>query len=167
VKGETIMRLLKERPVALQRNLKLEEPPNRWQLFVTWLLESLTPVVPVVSTFGVGSLKFPASVWRGVVFIAFIVVMMAMGRDAFALNKSAAMQSQLATLEMPFIENQGQTDDSVKFYAKTFGGTVFVTENGELIYTLPKSKAKQRQVGLPEVTSGLVLKEHLLNARHG
>ncbi len=132
-----------------------------------WLSVSLTPDVPVVSTFGVGSLKSPASIWRGVVFVALVVGMMAMGRDAFALNKSAAMQSQLATLEMPFIENQGQTDDSVKFYAKTFGGTVFVTENGELVYTLPKSEAKQRQVELPEVTSGLVLKEHLLNARHG
>jgi hypothetical protein len=31
------MQLLKEHPVALQRNLKLEEPPNRWQFFVTWL----------------------------------------------------------------------------------------------------------------------------------
>ncbi|RKZ47086.1 MAG: hypothetical protein DRQ58_07430 [Gammaproteobacteria bacterium] len=93
--------------------------------------------------------------------------LVAAGGVAFAVSKPAEMQSQLATLEMPFIENQGQTDDSVKFYAKTFGGTVFVTENGELIYTLPKSEAKQRQVGLPEVTSGLVLKEHLLNARHG
>jgi hypothetical protein len=34
------------------RNINLEEPPNRWQLFVTWLLESLTPAVPVVSTVG-------------------------------------------------------------------------------------------------------------------
>jgi len=67
------MRMLKERPVALQRDLKLEEPPNRWQLFVTWLLESLTPAVPVVSTTGASSLKSPASVWRGVVFVALIV----------------------------------------------------------------------------------------------
>jgi len=44
------MQLLKERPVALQRDL-LEEPPNnRWQLFVTWLPDSFT--VPVVSIKG-------------------------------------------------------------------------------------------------------------------
>jgi len=78
------MRLLKERPVARQRDLKLEEPPNRWQLFVTWLLESLTPAAPVVSTFGVCSQKSPASIWRGVVFVVLVVGLMAMGRVAFA-----------------------------------------------------------------------------------
>ena len=77
------MRLLKERPVARRRDINLEEPPNRWQLFVTWLLDSLTPGVPVVSTVGAGSLKSPASIWRGVVFVL-IVGMMAMGRVALA-----------------------------------------------------------------------------------
>jgi len=61
------------------RDINLEEPPNRWQLFVTWLLDSLTPAVPVVSTTGVGSLKSPASIWRGVVFVALVVGLMVMG----------------------------------------------------------------------------------------
>jgi len=55
------------------RDVNLEGPPNRWQLFVTWLFDSLTLAVPVVSTFGVSSLKSPASIWRGVVFVALIV----------------------------------------------------------------------------------------------
>lgn len=54
-----------------------------------------------------------------------------------ALDK-AEVTPKLAKLRMPFIINQGQTDKRVKFYAHTFGGTVFVTEGGKLIYSLPK-----------------------------
>lgn len=40
-------------------------------------------------------------------------------------------------LQIPFIKNEGQLEaDAVKFYTKTFNGTVFVTENGELVYDL-------------------------------
>ncbi len=39
---------------------------------------------------------------------------------------------------MPFIENEGQVDGTVAFYAKTFGGTVYVTHKGEIVYSLPK-----------------------------
>src|SRR3990167_3827502 len=42
-------------------------------------------------------------------------------------------------LQMPFIANKGQVDEQVEFYAKTFGGTVFVTKDGEIVYALPKS----------------------------
>src|SRR3990167_1986315 len=42
-------------------------------------------------------------------------------------------------LQMPFIANKGQVDEQVEFYAKTFGGTVFVTKGGEIVYALPKS----------------------------
>jgi len=38
---------------------------------------------------------------------------------------------------MPFIANNGQTNERVKFYANTFGGTVFVTKDGEIVYSLP------------------------------
>src|SRR3990167_4079738 len=44
-------------------------------------------------------------------------------------------------LQMPFIANNGQTDEKVKFYANTFGGTVFVTKDGEIVYALPASKS--------------------------
>jgi hypothetical protein len=42
---------------------------------------------------------------------------------------------KLDKVNMPFIENQGQVDKEVKFYASTFAGTVFVTESG-LTYAL-------------------------------
>ncbi len=43
-------------------------------------------------------------------------------------------------LQMPFIANEGQTDEKVAFYANTFGGTVFVTKDGEIVYSLPHRK---------------------------
>lgn len=45
--------------------------------------------------------------------------------DGFSKNKAEMMQ-QVARLNIPFITNQGQIDERVKYYAKTFGGTVFV-----------------------------------------
>ena len=41
-----------------------------------WLSVTLTPGVPVISTVGASSLKSPAPIWRGVVFVAFIMGMM-------------------------------------------------------------------------------------------
>lgn len=42
-------------------------------------------------------------------------------------------------LQIPFIANDGQTNEKVKFYANTFGGTVFVTKDGEIVYSLPNN----------------------------
>src|SRR5574341_291036 len=39
-------------------------------------------------------------------------------------------------LQIPFIANKGQSDGRVMFYANSFGGTVFVTKDGEIIYSL-------------------------------
>ena len=52
-------------------------------------------------------------------------------------NKKAIIQKALK-LNMPFIANQGQIkDERVRFYAKTFGGSVFITPNGEMVYSFP------------------------------
>lgn len=40
-------------------------------------------------------------------------------------------------LHIPFIANKGQVNKRVKFYASTFGGTVFVTKDGQIVYSLP------------------------------
>jgi len=40
-------------------------------------------------------------------------------------------------LQIPFIANNGQVDKQVRFYANTFGGTVFVTKDGVIVYALP------------------------------
>ncbi len=45
--------------------------------------------------------------------------------------------ARVADTTVPFIENRGQIDPAVAFYARTFAGTVFVTHAGEIIYALP------------------------------
>jgi len=44
-------------------------------------------------------------------------------------------------LQIPFIANNGQVDKQVKYYANTFGGTVFVTKEGEIVYALPNNSS--------------------------
>ena len=44
--------------------------------------------------------------------------------------KKAEVIQRTKKLQMPFIANEGQTDERVMFYANTFGGTVFVTKDG-------------------------------------
>ncbi|MBI2437740.1 MAG: PQQ-binding-like beta-propeller repeat protein, partial [Lentisphaerae bacterium] len=52
----------------------------------------------------------------------------------------SARCDQVALARVPFIQNQGQIADAkVLFYARTFGGTVYVTAEGELVYVLPRS----------------------------
>jgi len=41
-------------------------------------------------------------------------------------------------MQLPFITNKGQTHNDVSFYAKTFGGTLYVTKKGEMVYSLPR-----------------------------
>jgi hypothetical protein len=46
--------------------------------------------------------------------------------------------NKVKTLQIPFIENKGQIKDkNVGFYAKTMGGTFFITKEGEMVYSLP------------------------------
>ncbi|MBI4709879.1 MAG: SBBP repeat-containing protein, partial [Nitrospirae bacterium] len=69
----------------------------------------------------------------------------AAGQIQKAQDAGYRMQEKLnkvSNLQVPFIENQGQVKDkSVKFYAGTFAGTVFVTEKGEIVYSLLKKEA--------------------------
>jgi len=73
-------------------------------------------------------------------------------------------------LQLPFIVNEGQIpDESVRFHAKTFGGTVYVTNRGEVIYSIPKSEEKDRERGIDkhskhESTKVYSFKESLVNA---
>ena len=61
---------------------------------------------------------------------------------AEATTADARVTSQLSNLRMPFIENQGQVDAEVSYYARTFAGTVFVTKKGEVVYTLPGQRSR-------------------------
>ena len=58
--------------------------PNRRRLFVEWLFDRLALGVLVVSTVVTSSLKYFVFIWRGIMFVIFIMGMMAMGRVVLA-----------------------------------------------------------------------------------
>jgi len=72
-------------------------------------------------------------------------------------QSKAEVVQKTAKLQMPFIANNGQTNERVKFYANTFGGSVFVTKDGEIVYALPGSRTEdassQLKVGSSELRS--------------
>lgn len=78
----------------------------------------------------------------------------------------ASFARKTAKLHMPFIANNDQVDSQVKFYAKTFGGTVFVTKEGEIVYALPERSEGQdegvrdREAAVGEVSYGPRLTEN-------
>lgn len=98
--------------------------------------------------------------------ICLLTVMVLIVSSAFADRGQAGhevLKSQvkagLASLSVPFIENKGQVKKDVAYYAKTFGGTVFITRDGRLVYVLPRFKK--------EASKRLVLTERLVGVRVG
>lgn len=68
---------------------------------------------------------------------------------------------------IPFIKNTGQVNEDVGFYAKTFGGTLFVTRDGELVYSLPlKRHLLSREIGTAKNSKAsiYVLREQLMGS---
>jgi hypothetical protein len=54
-----------------------------------------------------------------------------------------ALAQKMAAVKVPFIENQRQIgNDEVRFYARTFAGTIFVTRQNHLVYSLPLKNHK-------------------------
>ncbi len=51
---------------------------------------------------------------------------------------NVTVTQKMQSIHIPFIANEGQLDDDVGFYANTFAGQVFLTRNGEIVYSLPK-----------------------------
>ena len=56
-------------------------------------------------------------------------------------------REQLASLRLPFIANEGQVAAPVSYYAPTFAGTLFVTQQGELVYSLPAPTTTASRAG--------------------
>lgn len=88
---------------------------------------------------------------------------------------SPGQQKKLSALWVPFVANQGQLDPQVKFYARTFGGTSFVTAEGKLVHSfaeaLPEVKETSRSAKCATHSSekkasrGWSLVEELVNAK--
>ncbi len=67
--------------------------------------------------------------------------------------------TMLTAVSVPFIENEGQLDEEVIFYAKTFAGTVYVTEEG-LIYSLTSVNLDDDSI------HGVAIKEVFLDSKN-
>src|SRR5215470_9658150 len=60
---------------------------------------------------------------------------------------AAAVAERLDGLAVPFVQNSGQSDPRVAYYAPTFSGTVFVTGDGDLVYAVPAPKDRTQGAG--------------------
>ena len=100
------------------------------------------------------------------------------GSDRTMPDKQTILD-KLPGIRIPFIENRGQVGDArVSYYARTFGGTLFVTKSGEMIYSLPyreKSDINQRdslgntderneKIVKASTVQGVILRETLVGA---
>ena len=65
--------------------------------------------------------------------------------------------TKLAQVRLPFIENQGQVDEHVKYYVSTFAGTIFVTDDG-LTYSFTKESSEN------DLVEGIAVKEKFIDA---
>ena len=72
------------------------------------------------------------------------------------IHAKAEVIQKMKGLHVPFMANDGQMDERVSFYARTFGGTVFVTKDGEIVYSLPKVIEKGK------ISGGWALREELV-----
>jgi len=74
----------------------------------------------------------------------------------------AGISSSLAALKLPFIANQGQDAAGVKYTARTFAGTVAVTDAGRLRYSLPKASPRSSLSATTAALQSVVLDEEFV-----
>src|SRR5687768_5684780 len=55
-------------------------------------------------------------------------------------TREQRVSERLAAVRIPFVANSGQTDPAVAYHASTFAGTVFVTRDGQIVYSLPEAR---------------------------
>ncbi len=104
-------------------------------------------------------LRYIIIILSGLLFLmVFSLVRNQQNQAGFADREQSVISSRISKVGIPFIANEGQFDQNVKFYARTFGGTVFVTETGEIVYTLTNG-------GREKTIAGLAFKEHFVGYR--
>ncbi|OHB71796.1 MAG: hypothetical protein A2W23_00015 [Planctomycetes bacterium RBG_16_43_13] len=107
--------------------------------------------------------------WFLLILLIFLASPVVRGEAKEGVDKDAFMK-KVSALQMPFIENQGQIKDkSVRFYANTFAGTVFVTDKGEIVYSLIKTDPRPQTIDhrqkdkTPNLPTGQAGTEHRQN----
>jgi hypothetical protein len=89
------------------------------------------------------SVKAFASVPRLFPWVCAVVlaIIPALSRAETESESRARVHRGLEGVRVPFIANAGQTDPEVVYYAPTLAGTVFVTRQGGIVYSLPGARA--------------------------
>src|SRR5262245_28484711 len=72
---------------------------------------------------------------------------------------TADVAERMDRVAVPFVENAGQSDPSVAYYAPTLSGTVFVTGEGEVVYALPAPGSRAKTAIPREPANGWTLTE--------
>ena len=104
-------------------------------------------------------IRFSALVFS-LVFVAFFLT--SASDEDFAIESAQVFQNEANSIQIPFIENKGQLEDgSLKYYAQTFSGTVFVTEDGQIVYSLPYIEDSESSSDNME-SKGWVIRERLV-----
>ena len=104
-------------------------------------------------------------------FLPVLLIFLLTGISQAAPNESGIAKKnkkeifkKASSLQTPFIENKGQIENqTVRYYAKTMGGTVFVEDNGVLTYSLPATG--KRGVVIKEIFTEKKLKLQDQNLR--
>ena len=102
---------------------------------------------------------------KKVIFLLLSILMLSSFSNASKVSSDERSEKEikgkLSHLRIPFVKNVGQKNKAVKFYAKTFGGTLFVTKDGKLVYSIPKFKDNNVEggVALREILKGAKIKQ--------
>ncbi len=72
----------------------------------------------------------------------FLLALVLAALSAFSASIAAAavepqVMHRIASASVPFVPNAGQWNEQVSFAAQTFAGTVFLTTDGKLVFSLP------------------------------
>ncbi len=74
-------------------------------------------------------------------------------------SKSEESYNMRESVELPFVENKGQVNDQVLYYANTFAGTVFITKDS-ITYSLPKNTLQK-----DDQLRGIAIKEEFVGGQ--
>jgi hypothetical protein len=149
--------------------LALVDPPLPIEIptLSPWALLAMVALLPMtgVSAADKGERRRGRWMISGAV-VALGALALAVSAAAGVPSNSVEVRAQLAGVRVPFIANQGQVDARVAYYAPTFAGTLFVTQQGELVYALsgPRTDAK-REGTRPASSPGWSLTETLIGGR--
>src|SRR6266496_5489849 len=79
------------------------------------------------------------------VCVPVLLVVCSISRAEVEGGTGKRVRERLCGLRIPFIANSGQIDAAVSYYAPTFAGTVFVTRDGRIVYSLlAETRARAR-----------------------